>query len=60
MLGILVGGREVPRGRDADVVVTVVVPVVVDVEPVVVEVADVDTVTVRVQSCSFPSLSPKI
>ena len=42
-----VDGEWLPRGGQADVVVAVVVPVVVDIEPVLVEVADIDTVAVR-------------
>ena len=52
--------KEVPGRRHTDVVVTVVIPVVVDVEPVVVEVADVDTVAVRVQICPLSSMAPKV
>ena len=43
-----------PSGRDSEVVVTVVIPVVVEVETLVVEVTEVDTVAVRVQIIAFP------
>ncbi|OGN03874.1 MAG: hypothetical protein A2831_03090 [Candidatus Yanofskybacteria bacterium RIFCSPHIGHO2_01_FULL_44_17] len=47
--------KEVPRRRDTDVVVAVVVPVV-DVEPVAVKVANVDTVAVRRSNFAHPPL----
>lgn len=40
---------EVPGGSQADVVVAVVIPVVVDVQAVLVEVADVDAVAAGVE-----------
>ena len=43
-----------PGRRNADVVVTVVVPVVIDVQTLGIEVADVDTVTVRVEILLIP------
>ena len=50
--------KEVPRGRQTDVAVAVVVPVVVDVQPVLVEVADVDPVAVRGDKyCFLPSMA---
>jgi len=52
---------EVPSGGNADVVVAVVVPVVVDVETLRIEVAHVDVVAVRVDAdCSLPSKPPEI
>jgi hypothetical protein len=52
---------EVPSGRDAQIVIGAIIPVVVDIETTVVEVADVDTVAVRVNAlCLFSSKSPKI
>lgn len=44
---------EVPGGRQTDVVIAVVVPVVVDVQTILVEVADVDPVAVRGEVTSF-------
>ena len=41
--------ESLPGSRQPDVAVAVVVPIVADVEPVGIEVADVDTVTVRVE-----------
>ena len=46
---------EVPEGRDAQVVVTVVIPVVVDVETLGTEVTDVDVVAVRVDAICLSS-----
>ena len=45
---------EVPSGGQTEVVVAVVVPVVVDAEPAGIEVAEVDTVAVRVDILSAP------
>jgi len=53
MAGILVRER-LPGGGQADVVIAVIVPVVVDVETVGVEVADVDTVAVRIHLLPAP------
>ncbi|OGZ18511.1 MAG: hypothetical protein A2Z68_02685 [Candidatus Nealsonbacteria bacterium RBG_13_38_11] len=53
--------KEVPSGRDAQVVVAVVIPVVVDVETLRIEVADVDTVAVRIYIiCLSSSMSLEI
>ncbi len=53
MAGILV--REgLPGGGDADVVIAVVVPVVVDVQAVGIEVANVDTIAVRIHLLPVP------
>ena len=41
---------EVPSGRDAQIVVTVVIPVVVEVETIGIEVAKVDMVAIRVNA----------
>lgn len=41
-------GGELPSGGDTDAVVTVVIPVVADIEAVLVEAAEVDAVAVRV------------
>ena len=40
--------KEVPSGRQTEVVVTVVIPVVVDIEPIRIEVAHVDAVAIGV------------
>lgn len=42
-------GRRLPGGRNTEIVVHVVIPVVVDVEPVGIELANVDTVAVRIE-----------
>ena len=47
--------KEVPRRRHTDVGIAVVVPVV-DVEPVAVEVANVDAVTIRRRKFARPLL----
>lgn len=49
-MGVYLRKRErLPGGRHTEIVVAIVVPVVVDVEAASIEVANVDTVTVRVE-----------
>jgi hypothetical protein len=47
--------RRLPGTRETEIVVAVVVPVVVDVETLGVEIADVDVIAVRVDFCPLPS-----
>ncbi len=49
--------RRLPCRRETEIVVALVVPVVVDVETLVVEIADVDVIAVRVAVCPFPSMT---
>ena len=52
---------EVPSGHQPQVAIPVVVPVVVDVETVVVEVAQVDVVAIGVHAVSpLPSMPPNV
>ena len=54
-------GERLPSGGHAEIVVTIVVVPVVDVEAVPIEVADVDAVPVRIdERCPFPSVTPEI
>jgi len=48
----LAGWRRLPGGRDAEIVVHVVVVVVVDIEAIGIELADVHAVAVRVERLS--------
>ena len=52
--------RRLPGRGETEVVVPVVVPVVVDVQTLRVEVADVDAVAIRVEYCPFPSVAPGV
>ncbi len=50
---------EIPGGRDTEIAVTVVIPVVVDVQALGIEVADVDMIAIGVHAhCLLSSLSP--
>jgi len=56
-----VAEKKLPGRGHTDVAIAVVIPPVVDVEAVLVEVADVDAVTVRIDAnCSFLSMSPEV
>lgn len=51
--------KRLPSRREPQVGVPVVIPVVVDVETLGIEVADVHAIAVRVErNCPFPSMSP--
>jgi len=43
-------GGGLPGGRQTEVIIAVIIPVVVDVQTVGIEVADVDTVAVRIHT----------